>query len=70
MNDDSQIIEKINQQEIKIDQIFRSVEKTRKYTLTMVWITIVVLVLPLIGMMFIVPTVIGSYTSSLEGLLE
>ncbi len=53
---------KISALETKIDAIYASVEKTRKYILWTMIITIVVLVLPLIGLMFAVPAFIASYS--------
>ncbi len=45
--------------------VYASVEKTRKYFLTIIWITVVTLVLPAIGLVFAIPTFISSYTSVL-----
>jgi TRAP-type mannitol/chloroaromatic compound transport system permease small subunit len=55
-------------QQIKIDAIYTSVEKTRKYLLWTMIATIAFFVLPLIGLIFIVPTFISSYTSSIDTL--
>ena len=53
----------------KIDAIYTSVEKTRKYFLVTMWITIILFVLPLLGLLVIVPIFLNSYVSALEGLL-
>ena len=53
--------------ENKIDAIYVSVEKTRKYMFWTGVVTLVVIVLPLIGLMFVVPSFIDSYTSVLTG---
>lgn len=50
-----EILKKLAEQDQKIDAIFRSVEKTRKYFLTVLIITIVMLILPLIGLVFAIP---------------
>ncbi len=55
--------------EAKIDAIYESVEKTRKYFLFVMWATIAMVVLPLIGLIFAIPTFIEVYTSSLQGIL-
>lgn len=55
--------------EAKIDAIYESVEKTRKYFLFVMWSTIAMVVLPLIGLIFAIPTFLDLYTSSLGGVL-
>lgn len=59
------ILEKLNQQEKRIEQIYASVEKTRKYFLWTLIITIVTIVLPLIALIIIIPIVLRTYTSAL-----
>jgi TRAP-type mannitol/chloroaromatic compound transport system permease small subunit len=58
----------IEDQQQKIDQIYISVEKTRKYLYWTMIATIVFFVLPLIVMMIALPALIASYTSTLSGL--
>jgi t-SNARE complex subunit (syntaxin) len=61
---DQQITEiknKIDAQEVKLDAIYKSVEKTRKYFLLIFWITVIAFVLPLIGLVFAVPTFLETY---------
>ena len=60
---------KLEEQDAKLDAIFVSVEKTRKYFVVMMWITIVVVVLPIIGLIFAIPSFINTYTETLGGLL-
>ncbi|MEI6280817.1 MAG: hypothetical protein WCP17_02335 [bacterium] len=60
---------KIEEQGIKIDAIYKSVEKTRRYFLIMTWITVIAIVLPLIGLAFVIPSFLSNYTSSLGGLV-
>lgn len=61
--------EQINELEVKVDAILSSVKKAEKYFRWMFWITVVVFVLPLLAMMFVVPSLIDSYTSTLNGLI-
>lgn len=61
------IQKKLEEQEIKLDAIYKSVEKTRKYFLMIIWVTIIMAVLPLIGLLFAIPKFLGIY-SSLGGL--
>ncbi len=49
------ILQKIETQDQKLEAIYRSVEKTRKYFLWTLIITIVTLVLPLVGLVFAIP---------------
>jgi TRAP-type mannitol/chloroaromatic compound transport system permease small subunit len=62
------ITKKIDEQGVKIDAIYKSVEKTRKYFLVILWATIICFVLPLIGLFFVVPYFISTYLGGFEGL--
>ncbi|MDB5264993.1 MAG: hypothetical protein JWN64_564 [Parcubacteria group bacterium] len=54
----------------KLDAIYASVEKTRKYFLWTMVATVVAFVLPLVGLLFAVPSFLGSYTSQIETLSQ
>ncbi|MDB5189948.1 MAG: hypothetical protein JWN49_274 [Parcubacteria group bacterium] len=56
--------------EEKVDAVFISVEKTRKYFLTSVIITIAMVVLPVIGLLFVIPSFLSSYTSNIDSLTQ
>ncbi len=58
--------EKLALLEQKIDAVYVSVEKSRKYLLTMVIITVVTVALPLLIMAFALPAAL----SSLEGVYQ
>jgi hypothetical protein len=66
MNED--LIKKFDEQQVKIDKIYESVEKTRKYFQWTLIITVVTIVLPIVLLLFILPSLISSYTSTLSGL--
>ena len=51
----------------KIDTIYLSVEKTRKYFLYALVVSLVVFILPLIVAVFAVPSFLSSYTQSFSG---
>ncbi len=53
--------QKIESQQFKIDAIYVSVEKTRKYFLWTFIITVVLFVLPLIGLIFVMPSFLSIY---------
>lgn len=60
---------KLEEQDAKLDAIYISVEKTRKYFLIIMWITIALVVLPAIGLIFAIPAFINTYTTTLDGLI-
>jgi len=64
---EEEILKKLEEQEKKIEAIYVSVEKTRKYFLWTLIITVVAIVLPLIGLVFAIPyfldTILGTYKS-------
>jgi hypothetical protein len=63
------IKDQLEEQGRKIDAIYESVEKTRKYFQIILWSTVIMFVLPMIGLMFIIPSFINTYTSSINGLI-
>lgn len=62
---EQEIKTKLEEQSAKIDAILESVEKTRKYFLTTMWITVAVVVLPAIGLIFVIPAFLNSYLAPL-----
>ena len=58
---------KIESLEVKIDAIYVSVEKTRKYFLMTMIVTLVTFILPLIALIFFIPSFLSSYASALDG---
>ena len=65
---DNEILKKLEESDQKIDEIYKSVEKTRKYFLWTLIITLAVFVLPLIALLFIIPSFLSSYSATLEGI--
>lgn len=65
---DSQLEERLAALEAKTDAIFRSAEKTRKYFLTTLIVTVVAIVLPLIGTVLVVPYYLSTLDLSSFGL--
>jgi len=61
---ETEIFKKIEEQEKKIDAIYLSVEKTRKYFLWTLIVTIVTIVLPLIALIFIIPWMLNTMSSA------
>jgi len=65
---DSDIENKIEELNRKIDEIYVSVEKTRKYFFWTMIITVAVVILPLIGLMFVIPSFLSNYTDTINTL--
>lgn len=57
---------KLAEQSVKIDEIYASIEKMRKYFLIATWVTILAVVLPALGLAIFGPSFFNSYTKSLE----
>lgn len=66
---EQEILKKLNEQEIKIEAIWQSVEKTRKYFLFTMIASLLMFVLPIIGLIIIIPIFLSNLSSSMEGLL-
>ena len=64
------IEKQLREQSLRLDSIYISVEKTRKYFLIIMWISIALVVLPLLGLIFAIPTFMSTYAelSQLNGL--
>ncbi len=65
---DEIIKQQLTEQDQKLEAIYSSVEKTRKYLLIIMWSSIAMIVLPLLAAALIVPAIISSYTSILTGI--
>ena len=66
---DSDLQKQLKTLEEKIDAVYVSVEKTRKYFRMILWVTLAMVVLPALGLIFAIPAFLNSYTSSFDGLL-
>jgi len=60
---EEEVLKKLELQEKKIDEMYLSIEKMRKYFLWTFIITIALVILPLIGLIFVIP----QFLSTLEG---
>jgi len=65
---DQDILQKFEEQDKKLEQIFHSVEKMRKYFLWTLIISVAVIVLPLIGLIIAIPKFLDIYTGAGLGL--
>jgi hypothetical protein len=64
---EADILKKIQEMEAKIDKMYASVEKLRKYFLWTLIITVALFVLPLIGIALVIPSFMSNYVGSLNG---
>jgi len=65
-----ELLKKIEEQDKKIDAIYVSVEKTRKYILWTVIGTLVTFVLPLIALAFVIPWFLSTMSNTYGSLLK
>lgn len=65
---ENELFQKLKENRELLDKIYVSVEKTRRYFLWVLIVSVVVFVLPLIGLFFAIPSFLDTYTS-LDGLL-
>lgn len=63
---EKEVLEKIEKQEKKLDKIYISVEKTRKYLLFTLIGTLLMFVIPLIAIIIIIPRIIDFYSGILS----
>jgi len=61
--EESDISRKLEEQDKKLDKIYRSVEKTRKYFLWTLLISVAFVVLPLLGLIIMIPQILSYYSS-------
>ena len=64
-----EVLKKITELEQKIDSIYKSVEKTRKYFLWTLIISIVFFVLPLIALVFVIPYFMSAISGNLNSFM-
>ena len=50
----------------KVDAVYESVEKTRKYFFWTMVITLAIIVLPLIGLLFAIPSFLSNYVNPIQ----
>lgn len=64
MGMDPELRKQLEAQDEKLERIYQSVEKTRKYFLWTMIATVVTFVLPLIGLIFAVPFFLSTLSSA------
>ncbi len=64
---DAELSARLDTLEKKLDDTYKSAEKTRRYILFIVILTLVAFVLPLLGLIFAVPAMLASYGDLVTG---
>jgi hypothetical protein len=70
MESNPNLEDRLNSLEQKIDAVYISAEKTRKYFLWTAIVSVVVFVLPLIGIALVIPSFLSSYVGSIDTLSQ
>ena len=65
---DPELLAKLDALETKVDKAYHAAESARKYLFWTGIITVALIVLPMIGLMFVVPQFITNYTSTLNSI--
>jgi len=66
---DEELRRKLDAIEQKVEAAYQAAEKARKYLLVIVVVTLVAFVLPLVGLVFAIPTFLSTY-SDMSSLLQ
>ena len=61
-----EVLKKIAELEQKVDAVYKSAEKTRKYFMWTLILSVVFFVLPLIALIFVIPSFISSISGNLD----
>ncbi|MDO8495876.1 MAG: hypothetical protein Q7S43_00265 [bacterium] len=61
-----EILKKLAELEQKVDAVYKSAEKTRKYFLWTLIISVVLFVLPLIALIFVIPQFLDAISGNLD----
>jgi len=69
MTNEEQILAILKENQEILKATYKSAEKTRKYFLYSAIITVLMFVLPLIGLIIIIPIFMKTYMESLNGLI-
>jgi len=60
--DEQQISQKLIELDTKLDKVYKSSEKTRKYILAMLIMSILFFILPAAGLIFVIPQFLSLYS--------
>ena len=63
---DPELVQKLEEQDVKIEEIRQSMRAMKRYFQIIFWVTIVFFVLPLVGLLYAVPKAMTSYLGSMN----
>ncbi len=66
---ENNLTERLAAQDRKLEEIFVSVEKTRKYLLIIMWSSLLMVALPLLAGAVLVPIILSSFSGYSDALL-
>lgn len=66
---DQELLQRVEEQDRKLDAIYASVEKTRKYFLWTMIGSIALFIIPLIALIFVIPWFLSTMSNAYSGLL-
>ncbi|MDH4330487.1 MAG: hypothetical protein OEV93_02950 [Candidatus Moranbacteria bacterium] len=66
---EKEILNKFDEQETKLNAIYESVEKTRKYFLITMFVSVAAIIVPLLALILVIPFFLRTITASYGGLL-
>lgn len=64
-----EIIKKLEQQDKKLEEIYKTVQKIKIYFLTVLVLSIITFFIPLIGLIFVIPWLLETLDGAYQGLL-
>lgn len=67
---DNELLQKFEEQNLKLEEIYKIIKQTRNYFRLTFIIAIVLIVLPLIGLLIAIPQFIGSLGASIPNSLR
>jgi hypothetical protein len=60
-----EILKKLGEQDMKLEEIYKISKQTRNYFRLTLIVSVVVIIFPLIGLLFVAPSFISSFSSQL-----
>ncbi|HUY62806.1 MAG TPA: hypothetical protein VMV50_03425 [Candidatus Paceibacterota bacterium] len=65
---DPELAAKLDEISAKADAAYRAAETSRKYLFWTGVVTVALIILPLIGLVFVIPQFVNTYTTTLNGI--
>lgn len=64
---DQDLKKQIEEQSAKLNEILLVIKKLKKYFLITMWVTVIMIVLPIIGLIIVIPIFMSTYVETLGG---